>query len=604
MFGHLFYHSVIRKYIVIFGTLFNEIYIQRKNSDGYIVDEFKIPLSYGPRDKMLARTEADPDLNRPPSITLPRMSFEVTSINYDSTRKLSTIGRSTTQTKVPGATKYAYNPVPYNFNFQLSIMVKNAEDGTKILEQILPFFTPEWTVTMRHVDGFPSSHDIPIVLQSVTSEDQYTDSFEQRRALIWTLDFVLKGYVYGPVRESKVISRAIGSLFSVDGDLEFTAEDDDINSIIEIDAQPALTANGLPVNTAPENANVVVSGISNFAVASIAVVNRGAGYSNANITISPPSFANAVVQAIVSSNSVTNVNVITPGGYYSTPPVVTIDPPQADPQTAAAIAIVSNTSISGIDILDGGRYYLETPNVVIAPPSGAPIQATGTAQTQDGKLTNVTLVNPGRYYLVAPTVTITNITFSQPPVVTAEIANGVVTGLTIVDQGVNVLGGNPILTIQPPTGTANDFTATAVATVSNNIVSNIDVVYPGVFYDTSPDITVDEPTGTANDFTATAVSIINNGIVSSVVVTEQGQFYNGVPNVSIGTVDTSIYRQATAVPVITEGRVTSAKVTDGGFGYLQIPQAQISNADLISISSNNITSNTDFGIVVTVTENL
>lgn len=250
MFGHQFYNNTIRDYVIVFGTLFNEITIQRTDSSNNVIDEFKIPLSYGPRDKMLARVDADPDLNRQAAITLPRMSFELVSANYDNMRKLSTVGRVRAAT-ANGVASYSYNPVPYNFTFQLSIAVKNAEDGTRIIEQILPFFTPEWNVTMQHVDNLPDSkHDVPIILQSVTTEDQYTDNFETRRALIWTLDFVMKGYLYGPVKTSNIITRTTGTFYNVDGNVEFSTAiaNASLNAVSNVVTTPGQSNTGQALN--------------------------------------------------------------------------------------------------------------------------------------------------------------------------------------------------------------------------------------------------------------------------------------------------------------------------------------------------------------------
>lgn len=249
MFGHLYYNGIIRNYIVVFGTLFNEIFIQRNDSSNNVVDEFKVPLSYGPRDKMLARVDGDPNLSRQAAITLPRMSFELTGATYDSTRKLATIQRNR-GTANSGSSAYLYNPVPYNFNFQLSIAVKNAEDGTRIIEQILPFFTPEWNVTLDHVDGVNSSHDVPIILQGISTEDQYQDNFETRRALLWNLDFVLKGYLYGPSKTGKIILDTTTSFFNVDNEVEFgtAITNTSLSSIANVSVSPGQDANGAAVD--------------------------------------------------------------------------------------------------------------------------------------------------------------------------------------------------------------------------------------------------------------------------------------------------------------------------------------------------------------------
>jgi len=191
--------------VVGFGTLFNTLEVQRTDSSGDVTEVIKIPLSYGPKDKMLTRISADPNLNPKVALTVPRMGFELTSMTYDSARKLNTMNRNVA--KGTTGLKKQFSPVPYNWEFSLYIFVKNAEDGTQILEQILPFFTPEFTVSMTLISSMSVNHDIPLVLNSVTSEDTYEGDFATRRSIIWTLSFTMKGYLYpNIVDNAKVIT--------------------------------------------------------------------------------------------------------------------------------------------------------------------------------------------------------------------------------------------------------------------------------------------------------------------------------------------------------------------------------------------------------------
>ena len=256
MFGHTFYHETIRKYIILFGTLFNDIYIQRNNNSGTNIQTFKIPISYAPRDKILSRLDTDPNLNRQVAVTLPRMSFEMSAMTYDPDRKLNTIQKNVALVKRSDGNENAeersnlkstYNPVPYTMNFSLFIYVKNAEDGTKILEQILPFFTPDWTATVNLLPEMDFTYDIPTVLNSVSTEDIYEGDFTTRRALIHTLEFTMKGYVFGPVSKSGVITLANTNFFIDDRD----ATPGSSNTIVEtIDTKPGLLANGSPTSNA------------------------------------------------------------------------------------------------------------------------------------------------------------------------------------------------------------------------------------------------------------------------------------------------------------------------------------------------------------------
>jgi len=204
MFGTYFYHQISRKMVVAFGSLFNTIEVRKTDSSDAVTEVIKIPLSYGPKDKMLTRISSDPNLNPKVALTVPRMGFELLSMTYDSVRKLNTLNRNVK--KGTTGLKKQFNPVPYNWEFSLYIFVKNAEDGTQILEQILPFFTPEFTVTMNLVSSMEEVRDIPLVLNSVTSEDTYEGDFATRRSIIWTLSFTMKGFLYPDISDNaKVI---------------------------------------------------------------------------------------------------------------------------------------------------------------------------------------------------------------------------------------------------------------------------------------------------------------------------------------------------------------------------------------------------------------
>jgi len=208
MFGTYFYHQTSRKMVVAFGSLFNNIEVRRTDSSDAVTEVVKIALSYGPKDKMLIRISQDPNLNPKVALTVPRMGFELTAMSYDGARKLNTMGRNV-KTGTTGLKKQ-FNPVPYNWDFSLYVFVKNAEDGTQILEQILPFFTPDFTVTMTLISGMTIKMDIPLVLNSVSSEDTYEGDFATRRSIIWTLSFIMKGFLYPSVTDNaKVITSSV-----------------------------------------------------------------------------------------------------------------------------------------------------------------------------------------------------------------------------------------------------------------------------------------------------------------------------------------------------------------------------------------------------------
>ena len=215
MFNQVFYHDTIRKYVILFGTLFNDVYIN-KVYQGETTKTFKVPISYGPKEKFVARLTQDPNLTKPVAIQLPRMAFEITNIRYAPERKLPTINKIAVQNPSdPSKLSYQYNPVPYDVDFSLYIMVKQADDGTRILEQILPFFTPDWTPTVNLDSTMQHKYDIPVVLNTVSAQDTYEGDFVSRRALIWTLTFTLKGYVFGPTRTAKQIKTSTINLYNV-----------------------------------------------------------------------------------------------------------------------------------------------------------------------------------------------------------------------------------------------------------------------------------------------------------------------------------------------------------------------------------------------------
>jgi hypothetical protein len=251
MFGQVWNHGTLRKYVIYFGTLFNEVILTRDDAQGNQVAYMKVPLNYGPKEKYLARLDGNPTLERPIAITLPRMAFEMMDIRYAADRKLTTTGKLRTTGTTPDSAKYQYNPVPYDMIFNLYIMVKNAEDGTRIVEQILPFFAPEWTATLNINPDLGVKYDVPVVLNSVKSEDTYEGSFETRRALIWTLQFTMRGYLFGPTKESKIIKQSEINLIVPNGQTiaEGIANTSLLNTV-EITAIPGLTANGNPTSNA------------------------------------------------------------------------------------------------------------------------------------------------------------------------------------------------------------------------------------------------------------------------------------------------------------------------------------------------------------------
>lgn len=247
MLNNTFYHGTIRKYVTLFGTLFNDIYVNRDLEDG-TVQTLKVPLSYGPKEKALARLDANPQLDNSVAVTLPRMGFEITTMSYDATRKLQTITKNVNTGS--GIKSRQYVPVPYNISFSLYVMVKNAEDGTKIIEQILPYFTPDWTPTVNIMPEMDLKYDIPIVLLNILSQDTYEGNYDQRRVLTWTLDFILKGYLFGPVKQQGVITLADINFMDASSFDTAAAAVGNMDPSSTVTITPGLTANGQPTTNA------------------------------------------------------------------------------------------------------------------------------------------------------------------------------------------------------------------------------------------------------------------------------------------------------------------------------------------------------------------
>lgn len=228
MFGNHFYHETIRNSVVAFGTLFNDMTIVKKNADESDRISVQVPLAYANREKFIQRlkedTRLDDETNPNPHVqmTLPRMSFNMVSMSYDASRKRNTIHRRRIKDTqgTQGYLSYQYSEVPYNLGFELGIYATTFEDGLQIVEQIVPYFTPEFNVTFKTAGGtsdINSQIDLPIILESVNLDYDYLGNFEERRLLIWTMNFNAKANLYGPEKRAKTILNSSVTLFDLDG---------------------------------------------------------------------------------------------------------------------------------------------------------------------------------------------------------------------------------------------------------------------------------------------------------------------------------------------------------------------------------------------------
>lgn len=281
MLGHIFFHDLIRKYVATFGTLFNDIKLRRTNRLGQVVETIEVPLTYGPRDKFVTRLQEDSDLSRQVGITLPRISFEIVRMGFDPSRQLPATNKiihDGSSNKV----KRVFTQVPYDIQFALNVYTMTNEDGVRIVEQILPFFVPQFAPTVQLLDEPEIKMDIPIILNGVATQDLYDGAFEQRRVLVHTMDFLMKAYMIGPVVEKPLILFA-NTNFRIDG---FNQTIGSANTDVEaFRFRPGQFANGLPTsngalsvaaNTILPNSNYgVITTFSSTAMANDSVITIG-----------------------------------------------------------------------------------------------------------------------------------------------------------------------------------------------------------------------------------------------------------------------------------------------------------------------------------------
>jgi len=367
--ANYFYNETTRKYVAVFGTIFNQIRIERAKTDGTVVQDLIVPLNYGPQQKFLARLQQDPNLDRKSGISLPRMSFEIMSMSYDAERKIGQTQKvMRTNTEVNGQRGFTYVGAPYNLEFQLSIMTKYSEDAAKILEQIIPFFQPDFTQTVKLIPDIDPL-DIPIILNGVTTEEIYEGTFQERRSVLYTLSFTMKGWFFGPQRKASVIKFI---------DTNYYNKTD--NTFLEgVDIRPGLDSQGNPVNGQGGVTATAKATVQNGLVTAVTVVNNGEGYSSNNVvavTIADPQIVNATAAAVTSNTSfdITSISVTEGGGYYTSIPSVTISAPnQAFVNATATATVDANNTVSAINVVDGGTFYSSANVSISEPPAKASV---------------------------------------------------------------------------------------------------------------------------------------------------------------------------------------------------------------------------------------
>lgn len=265
MFGHTFYHEAIRKYIIMFGNMFNDIYISRKNNAGTRIQTIKVPIAYGPREKWLARLRGDPNLDREVGVQLPRLSFEITNMAYAPNRTLNRMQKNVAISDGNNTLRQQYVPVPYDLSVSLYGMFAGNEDAVQVVEQILPFFRPEWTNSVKLVPSMGQYYDVPTILNDMSIEDSYDADFQTRRAIIYTFNFTVKGLLFGPVTKQGVIRRTlvdftIPSSNTATGNLTISSASTNEGPQSRITITPGLLANGSP--TTNSTASIAITSIS------------------------------------------------------------------------------------------------------------------------------------------------------------------------------------------------------------------------------------------------------------------------------------------------------------------------------------------------------
>lgn len=312
--GRQFYHEHIRKAIIAFGTIFNNIRVVRKNASDEAIQELVVPLAYSTKQRFLTRMEQVPtvDSKGETAIVLPRMGFEITSLNYDPTRKVA-VTRQHVKTQSSEAAKVSQSLVstPYDLSLQLSIYAKNQSDGLQILEQVLPYFNPDFNITVNDLPEMGITRDIKIVLNDVAFEENSYGSFLDRQTLIWTLNFTMKLNFYGYVGEQEIIRRSIASIYQQE---DLTGENVKQTFTVS-DATATATAS-----------------IDSGSVDTITLTYAGTGYKRTpNITISGNARAHAEMTS--KGDSINNIVIDDAGSGYSSAPTVTIDSPDDGVQT-------------------------------------------------------------------------------------------------------------------------------------------------------------------------------------------------------------------------------------------------------------------------------
>jgi len=308
MFGTRFYNETIKRAVSIFGTLFNNIDVADIKADGTVLSVRKVPISYGPKAKFLARLQNETNLNdgNRTAISLPRIAFELSGFEYDQSRQQNKLFRNTKTTQETDKVnrKFQYAPAPCNLNFTLSVMANKMNDALQIVEQILPYFQPDYTVTMKMIDDMSDNRDVPVILSSVSFEDTYQGGFDERRVITYDLEFQMQLYFFGPVYQGKIIKNVIERDYIGDGNSGFTTSEITSAGLVK-EVKSYVPAFENRTNTAVSNSSTIA-----FGTALDADISVGDEVFGTNLTTNPTisSIANDKLSMVVSANVTIDAN--------------------------------------------------------------------------------------------------------------------------------------------------------------------------------------------------------------------------------------------------------------------------------------------------------
>lgn len=512
MFGNHFYHERIRKAVATFGSLFNNLWVVRKDGSGKTLNQQKVPLSYSPAEKYLQRIKEQASLTNDMkvAIKLPRMSFELTSLTYDSTRMLPKTGNLNVSGGSNASRKKIYNTVPYNLTFQLNIFARAQDDCLQIVEQILPYFSPQYTVTIKPIEGLDTlTEDVPIVLNSVSFADDYEGSLEDRRLIVYTLDFEMKCNFHSNISEKSIIRKSINNIYQTAG------------GVLGEDLQSSR------VSVLPNPVDVDADSDYGFTN----VVERYEELFATTYALTLSAEPARALASISSSYGVSDISLVDPGAGFSFTPDVIIDPPPAAEQAYATAFVDSSTrKVSRIELTDSGTNYITTPTVAVFGPSLATL-ATATATLNDSSVGGFIIVSQGSNYDArdsAPTVSIGLPDSGDNRATAVAVLTGqYVTGINLVNPGSGYYS-IPTVTIQTPPSSR---TALARAVISDQRISYIEIIDSGTNYTNIPTVSIAAPAGETEAVAVAAINVL--GELSSITITDPGSNYRTPPTVRL-----------------------------------------------------------------------